>query len=206
MKSLSRRSLLKNSTVVAGTCIVSPTAVASLLTPAATEGPYYPGPSMRLQDVDNDLVTVAGKVQQAGGEIIRLVGRISSREGVPMARHRIEIWQCDVNGKYLHPGDERPIDHDSGFQGFGHDMTDGDGNYVFRTIKPASYPGRTPHIHVKVCNDKRELLTTQFYIAGHPGNLSDGIYRRLSEEQARSVSMVFRERNGVLETTVDLII
>ena len=38
----------------------------------------------------------------------------------------------------------------SGFQGFGHDVTDAEGAYSFRTIKPVPYSGRTPHIHVKV--------------------------------------------------------
>ena len=109
-------------------------------TPSATEGPFYPSPAMRLGDVDNDLVTIVGAVRQAGGEVVMLTGRITDGNGVPRAGARIEIWQCDMNGTYLHPGDDRGILHDRGFQGFGHAIADDAGRYRFRTIKPAPYP------------------------------------------------------------------
>jgi protocatechuate 3,4-dioxygenase beta subunit len=38
------------------------------------------------------------------------------------------------------------------------------------------YPGRTPHIHVKVQRPRGEVLTTQLYFRGEPGNRSDGIF------------------------------
>ena len=123
-----------------------------------------------------------------------------------MVGNRIEIWQCDVNGRYLHPRDERHVGYDVGFQGFGHDITDDKGGYQFRTIKPTNYPGRAPHIHVKIWDGEKELLTTQFYLAGYQFNDSDGLYRLLSAEQAESVSMVFTEHDNVLETQVDVII
>ena len=75
------------------------------------------------------------------GKSSRFKGQITDRDGVPMSGARIEIWQCDVNGKYLHPGDNRSVPYDQGFQGFGHDITDVAGNYAFRTIKPTKYPG-----------------------------------------------------------------
>jgi len=206
MKPLSRRNLLKRSTAIAGAALVSPVAIASILTPSASEGPFYPNPSMRFDDIDNDLVKVSDAVTQAGGEIILLKGRVVSREGEPLVGHRIEIWQCDVNGRYLHPRDERHAGYDTGFQGFGHDITDDKGGYQFRTIKPTNYPGRAPHIHVKVWDGEKELLTTQFYLAGYQFNDSDGLYRLLSAEQAESVSMVFTEHDNVLETQVDVII
>jgi len=39
---------------------------------------------------------------------------------------------------------------DKNFQGFGRFTTGSTGEYYFRTIKPLAYPGRAPHIHVKV--------------------------------------------------------
>ena len=206
MKSITRRALLKYSTAMAGLAVISPSVMADILTPGASEGPFYPKPSMRLDDIDNDLVKVFNVATEAGGEIILLKGQLLSREGQALARHQIEIWQCDVNGIYLHPSDGRRTEVDNGFQGFGHDITDADGNYQFRTIKPTTYPGRAPHIHVKVWDGEQELLTTQFYISGYQFNDSDGLYRRLSPEQAEQVSMVFTEQGGVLETQVDVII
>ena len=56
-------------------------------------------------------------------------------------------------------------------------LTNARGEYRFRTVKPLPYPGRTPHIHFKVKRGDRALLTSQIFIAGHPGNARDGIFR-----------------------------
>ncbi|MFK7860838.1 MAG: hypothetical protein AB8B64_18620 [Granulosicoccus sp.] len=175
-------------------------------TPAATEGPFYPKPSMRTADTDNDLVKVEGIVTEAGGEIVTLKGRLSDKNGKVLSGHRIEIWQCDVNGKYLHTGDSQNIEYDVAFQGFGHDITNDLGEYSFRTIKPTKYPGRTQHIHVKVCIGDKELLTTQFYIDGEPNNEQDRIFRRMSSDDANAVSMRFAENEGRMEAVVDIVV
>jgi protocatechuate 3,4-dioxygenase beta subunit len=206
MKSVTRRGILKGLIAITGWSAFSRNAVSAIITPSATEGPFYPASSMRFDDIDNNLVKVRGIVKKAGGEIIQLKGKVLSKSGEALAGHRIEIWQCDVNGKYLHPGDDRRISYDNGFQGFGHDITNFDGNYSFTTIKPTIYPGRTPHIHVKVLNGKRELLTTQFYIAGDVKNDSDHTYRQMSAEQAKSVSMIFTENNNILEAHLNVVI
>lgn len=179
---------------------------ASDLTAPATEGPFYPTPPMRRADVDNDLVKILGSVQEAGGEVFMLKGRISDADGSPLANHRIEIWQCDMNGKYLHSGDRQDIEFDPAFQGFGHDITGPDGTYSFRTIKPVTYPGRAPHIHVKVFDGDREILTSQFYISGHPANSRDRIFNRLTEGQANAVSMVFESAADGDEAIVNIIV
>lgn len=181
-------------------------ASAADLTAPATEGPFYPTPPMRRADVDNDLVKILGSVQEAGGEVFMLKGRITDADGTPLADHRIEIWQCDLNGKYLHNGDRQNIELDPAFQGFGHDITGPDGSYSFRTIKPVTYPGRTPHIHVKVFGGDREILTSQFYISGHPANSRDRIFNRLTEAQANAVSMVFETAAGGDEATVNIVV
>jgi len=171
-------------------------------TPKATEGPFYPRPNMRFADADNDLVKIAGAVRNAGGEVMVLSGTVYTRDGTPAEGARVEIWQTDAKGVYLHTRD-RKRGYDDAFQGFGHVVTGADGSYAFRTIKPVVYPGRTPHIHVKVQHNRRDL-TTQFYIAGHAGNARDGIFRRMSKADQDAVSMVFRDTANGPETTVDI--
>lgn len=183
--------------------IATRSANAAVLTPSATEGPFYPAPPMRFADADNDLVKIEGAVKNAGGEVIILKGRVLAGNGSPVEGARVEIWQCDANGRYLHTGDDRGAPRDEGFQGFGYVLTGPDGAYAFRTIKPVPYPGRTPHIHVKVLHQDREL-TTQFYINGHPQNAGDFLYQRMSAEQQHAVSMVFRDGADSVETTVDV--
>ncbi len=172
-------------------------------TPSASEGPFYPSPGMRFTDADNDLVKIAGVVESAGGEVIVLKGRVFDGQGNPASGARVEIWQCDVNGRYLHPGDGGGRPRDAAFQGFGHVVTGPDGVYAFRTIKPVPYPGRTPHIHVKVFHEGREL-TTQFYIAGHELNTRDALFRRMSDEEQRAVSMQFSQGTDGLQAIVDI--
>lgn len=185
--------------------VCMPAAIAGTRTPKATEGPFYPTRSMRFADVDNNLVRIVGAVRDAGGEIVTLRGRVLDRDRAPIEGAHVEIWQCDVNGRYLHDGDDRAVPRDPSFQGFGRTVTDSSGAYSFRTIKPVSYPGRTPHIHVKVLWGGQEL-TTQFYIAQHSQNPRDGLYRRMTKSQRDAVGMRFRETADGLETTVDIII
>ena len=145
-------------------------------TPSQAEGPFYP---LDLPlDHDNDLVQVAGRSEQAAGQVLNLGGRVLGPDGTPTSGVRVEIWQCDAQGVYHHPGDGRgPADPN--FQGFGHTMANEQGAYRFRTIVPVVYPGRTPHIHFKILGAGVEPLTTQMYVAGNPENERDGLYRRL---------------------------
>lgn len=185
---------------------VSGLAVAAMATPAATEGPFYPPTAMRLTDVDNDLVGIAGEVRQAGGEVVTLGGRLLDRSGSPIAGGRVEIWQCDVKGRYLHRGDFGWSSRDKAFQGFGHDISDADGSYSFRTIKPVPYSGRTPHIHVKVLVDNRERLTTQFYLPDHPDNDNDWLYQRIASDQRDLVTLYFGGDEPLPRANLDIVV
>jgi protocatechuate 3,4-dioxygenase beta subunit len=159
---------------------VPPKAPAGALhtTPRQTAGPFYPV-DVPLDD-DNDLVRVRGQDRPASGMITELTGRIVDRNGQALDDLRIEIWQCDVNGRYRHPREnaDRPID--PGFQGFGHTISDTRGRYRFRTIRPVPYPGRAPHIHVAVYPPEGEVpFVTQLYVAGDPRNEGDFLYQRV---------------------------
>lgn len=164
-------------------------------TPRQTEGPFYPD-KLPL-DTDNDLIVVNDSLTPAVGEITHLSGRILDASGSPMRNVVIEIWQVDGNGVYLHSRSSSAGDRDANFQGYGRFLTGSTGEYYFRTVKPVPYPGRTPHIHVKVRQGERELLTTQCYIKGHAGNERDGIYRSLRDPKARdSVTVDFAPVEG----------
>src|SRR5207244_7389706 len=83
---------------------------------------------------------------------------------------RVEIWQCDADGRYHNVrdgGGERS--RDDNFQGFGRTITDESGGYRFVTIRPVPYPGRTPHIHFAVIMPGQRRFVTQMYVEGEPG-------------------------------------
>jgi len=198
-----RRTVLRGLSGLGLVCALPAPLAAQLVTPLQTEGPFYPSFPMRFGDQDNNLVRVASAVREAGGNIIILKGNVRQNDGMPAAGARIEIWQVDSNGRYLHAGDARAIPRDPNFQGFGFAIADEAGQYRFRTIKPIPYPGRTPHIHVKVFHANRQL-TTQFYIHDHPLNQRDGLWRRLSQNQQEAVAMRFTAGPDGEESTVDI--
>src|SRR5262245_14920913 len=157
-------------------------------TPAQTEGPFYPD-KLPL-DTDNDLIVINDKLTPAVGTITHLTGKILDAKGEPVRNAVVEIWQCDNSGAYLHAGSDNGAKRDGNFQGFGRFLTGTTGEYYFRTIKPVAYPGRTPHIHFKIKKKDKELLTTQCYVKGDPGNERDGIYRSLRDEKQRTALTV----------------
>lgn len=170
-------------------------------TPRQTEGPFYP---VELpKDSDFDLLR-NGTLQYTRGQPTWVDGQVLDAQGKPVAGAQVEIWQCDEAGNYHHPGDRGHAD--PAFQGFGRVTVGADGRYRFRTIRPVPYTGRTPHIHVKVKLDRRELLTTQLYVQGEPGNERDGIWRRLSEEDRAAVTVAFRPGNNGLQAHFPIVV
>jgi len=164
-------------------------------TPPQTEGPFYPD-KLPL-DTDNDLLIINDAITPAVGEVTHLGGRILDAKGNPVRNALVEIWQVDANGAYIHSRDPNRGKHGGHFQGFGRFLTGSSGEYYFRTVKPVPYPGRAPHIHYKILKGKEELLTTQCYIKGHPGNERDGIYRSLRDPKAReAISVDFAPLEG----------
>ncbi len=181
----SRRRVLHGAGALAASVALPAGAAELIATPPQTTGPFYPL-SLPL-DSDNDLVIVEGGPERAAGTILHLAGRVLDTGGRAVGGVRLEIWQCDAFGVYHHPRDRRgPAD--ANFQGFGATTADDQGAWRFRTIEPVAYPGRTPHIHFRIAGPGFEALTTQMYLAGHPLNERDGIYRRLGE-RARLVTV-----------------
>jgi|SRR5579884_2161759 len=177
---ITRRGLLRGGlTFGAAIALFTPGVFAEHLaaTPPLTEGPFYPD-HLPL-DQDNDLVIVGNSTTPAVGEITQLSGRVLDSSGSPVKNVEIEIWQCDAHQVYLNSRDSVPkaAQRDKNFQGFGRFAVGSSGEYRFRTIKPVPYPGRPAgHIHFKVKKNGRELLTSQLFVAGAPGNKEDGIF------------------------------
>lgn len=194
----------------AGLYVPGAFAEALVQTPAQTEGPFYPD-KLPL-DTDNDLLILNNALTPAVGEVTYLSGSVLDKNGSPLRNALVEIWQCDAKGVYIHSRDsgKKQDQQDKAFQGFGRFLTGSDGRYLFRTIKPVPYTGRTPHIHVKVRRGDKQLLTTQCYIKGHEGNAKDGIWKRVTANGPDVVSVDFAplpgSKAGELAATFDIVL
>jgi protocatechuate 3,4-dioxygenase, beta subunit len=194
-----------------GGSLLAPRAFATTLaaTPQQTEGPFYPVGFPA--DMDNDLVQVRGQAAHAMGTVLHLEGRVIDTSGRAVSGAMVEIWQCDAQGIYDHPGQPGREWRDSAFQGYGRMLADGEGRYRFRTLKPVAYPGRAPHIHFKVATPVNRL-TSQFYVAGDPRNEGDFVFRSAasSPQQRALIEMRLQPapgpEPGALATSMDIVL
>ena len=152
--------------------------------PAMTDGPFYPSAAWRKgwDDWDADLTATRRGSQTlvARGEHLGLALKVTDHHGRAVDNAEVEIWQCDALASYRHPRVNDPPERmDEGFQGFGAARSASDGSLSFKTIKPIPYPGRTPHIHVKLRHATFGELTSQLFIAGDAGNARDFLWRSL---------------------------
>jgi protocatechuate 3,4-dioxygenase beta subunit len=171
------------------------------LTPAQTEGPFYPVEFPADSDFD---LLVQGDRRYTQGVPVWLDGVVTDVDGKPVRGAVVEIWQCDQQGHYHHPGDRGRAD--PAFQGFGRVSVGAAGEYRFRTIRPAAYSGRTPHIHVKVRLARRELLTTQLYVDGEPNNERDFLWRGLNPAQRAALTVPFQAGEDGLRANFRIVV
>jgi protocatechuate 3,4-dioxygenase beta subunit len=138
------------------------------------------GPVFGHTDIDagdNDLLT---NYAQAGespiGERIILHGRVLDENAKPVPNTLVEVWQANAGGRYRHKKDTYLAPIDPNFGGCGRTLTDENGYYFFRTVKPGAYPWRNmvnnwrpAHVHVSVFGAGFvQRLITQCYFEGDP--------------------------------------
>jgi len=190
-----RRSMLGSCAAVAASAIVMPALASSRRTIAPmTDGPFYPPRDWRERsaDWDADLTRVQrdGRTLRASGEWLGLELQVADAGGRVVDGAEVEIWQCDSLANYRHPRVAlEPGRHDEGFQGFGAARSSREGRLAFRTIRPVPYPGRTPHIHVKLRHPSFGELSSQLFVAGDPGNARDFLWRAIAPADREALEM-----------------
>lgn len=138
------------------------------------------GPRFGHNDIDagdNDLLTNYTKAGESPiGERIILHGRVLDENARPVPNTLVEIWQANAGGRYRHKKDTYLAPIDPNFGGCGRTLTDENGYFFFRTVKPGAYPWRNmvnnwrpAHIHVSVFGSGFvQRLITQCYFEGDP--------------------------------------
>jgi len=194
---LSRRQLLAMSLALGGVVLSAPlnsllAQPARRLTEEQVMGPFYP--VTKPIDQDADLTVIQGRSGKAQGKVIHLMGRVLNLRGEPIRGAAIEIWQANTFGRYAHPSDTHDAPLDPNFQGYGITVTDAEGRYRFKTVKPGSYPVsenwiRPPHIHFDVSSRSNKLIT-QMYFEGEPLNEKDRLFKSASYKDSLITKLV----------------
>ena len=141
---------------------------------------------------DNDLT--AQHDSDPLGERIFVHGRVLDEDGRPVRCALVEVWQANAAGRYRHKADNHDAPLDPNFTGAGRILTDDQGRYFFKTIKPGPYPWgnhhnawRPAHIHFSLFGAGiLSRLVTQMYFPGDPLQPLDPIFNSIPDEAARN--------------------
>jgi len=169
----------------------APTRPLVLLQGTLTErtGPVFGHESVRPGDAD----LLAQGAAEPLGERIAVAGRVLDQAGRPLPGALVELWQANAAGRYRHERDDHHAPLDPNFTGCGRTLTDEQGWYRFRTIKPGAYPWRNhpnawrpAHLHFSLFGPAfATRLVTQMYFPGDPLLPFDPIYNSTADERAR---------------------
>ena len=137
-------------------------------------GPVYGHDA--LDPLDSDLTKNGAKNGEPLGERIIVTGRVMGDDGKPVPDTLVEVWQANSAGRYVHEVDQHDAPLDPNFFGGGRCVTDAEGRYTFRTVKPGAYPWgnhenawRPNHIHFSLFGPSfATRLVTQMYFPGDP--------------------------------------
>ncbi len=149
------------SDAAAGNRAVETGAVACVLTPELTEGPYYIAGEKVRRDI---------REGHPGTLLVLHLRVLSASTCKPLRGAAVDVWHADAAGNY------------SGFGAGaasrtflrGIQKTDASGVAVFTTIYPGWYQGRAVHIHVKVHARGNVVHTGQLFF---PDALTQAVYK-----------------------------
>jgi len=152
-------------------------------TPNTGRGPFYRGDAPRLP-LGADIC-----LDGAGAPLI-VSGRVADLDGVPIPGATVETWQANSQGFY----ENQQPDLQPEFNLRGVFITDKDGRFHYRTVKPAGYGvpddgpvgqllgrigyplSRPAHLHFLIRADNFETLTTQVFERGDPRLDEDALF------------------------------
>ncbi len=154
-----------------------------------------------LGPLDHDLIMNYAKDGLPIGERIIVHGYVWDEFNRPVPNALVEVWQANAGGRYRHKKDTYIAPIDPNFGGCGRVLTDRDGHYYYRTIRPGPYPWRNgvndwrpAHIHYSISGTGWvQRLITQMYFEGDPLIAQDPIVKTIPSEKA------IRQLTGVLD-------
>jgi len=160
-----------------------------------------------LGPLDNDLIrNFAKDGGEAIGQRIVVSGRVLDEARRPVRGALVEFWQANAGGRYRHKRESYLAALDPNFGGCGRAVTDENGAYAFRTVKPGAYPWpngvndwRPAHIHFSVFGHAfAQRLVTQMYFEGDPMIWQCPIVKTIPDRRAIESLVAALDRNATI--------
>jgi protocatechuate 3,4-dioxygenase, beta subunit len=160
----------------------------------------------KIGPLDNDLIRNYAKTGDPIGQRIVVYGRVLDENARPVPGALLEFWQANAGGRYRHKKETYLAAIDPNFGGCGRVITDEDGRFWFRTIKPGAYPWpngvndwRPAHIHFSVFGHAfAQRLITQMYFEGDPMVWQDPIVATIPDRTAIEQLIAALDRENTL--------
>jgi protocatechuate 3,4-dioxygenase alpha subunit len=188
------------------------------ITPSQTVGPFFAygltpkgrahwdpnGTYSWKETIGDNLVT-----PDAAGEKIRMEGKITDGDGMPITDAMVEIWQADAKGRYASAADPRRPSN-AQFTGFGRSATDKDGTFGFDTVKPGTVPGSAGTMqapHIVFCIYSRGMLRqiyTRAYFPDETANATDQILNLVPADRRQTLIARKEAGDGVSRYRFDI--
>jgi protocatechuate 3,4-dioxygenase beta subunit len=156
--------------------------------------------------LDDDLTRNYAKSGEPIGQRIIVYGRVADENAQPVPGALVEFWQANAGGRYRHAKETYLAPLDPNFGGCGRTITDENGQYRFRTIKPGAYPWpngindwRPAHIHFSIFGHAfAQRLITQMYFEGDPMIWQCPIVATIPDKAAIEQLVAVLDRNATL--------
>jgi protocatechuate 3,4-dioxygenase beta subunit len=160
----------------------------------------------KIGPLDNDLIRNYAKTGDPIGPRIFVYGRVLDENARPVPGALVEFWQANAGGRYRHKKETYLAPIDPNFGGCGRTITDEEGRYWFRTIKPGPYPWpngvndwRPAHIHFSIFGHAfAQRLITQMYFEGDPMIWQCPIVSTIPDRSAIEQLVAALDRNNTL--------
>jgi protocatechuate 3,4-dioxygenase beta subunit len=163
----------------AGATLTGVPALACTVSPQIEEGPFFVDERLNRSDLTGG-TRRAGVVTAIPLQLTLSVVAVRGSACEPLAGAQVDLWHADANGLYsdeavLHTRGERFLR--------GYQTSDAGGTVSFTTVYPGWYPGRAPHVHVKVRSyspqgNVTQAFTSQLYFDAAVSNavFAHGVY------------------------------
>ena len=174
-----------------------------IVRPEQTEGPFFADLELERSNIRTEPSTGA-YLSGLPLELTFQVSRVGNEECAPLSGARVDVWQCDAEGRYSAFRDRR-AGGDLREEKFlrGYQLTDASGMARFTTIYPGWYRGRAVHIHFKIRTEVSQgsvyEFTSQLYF---DDELSDQVFAK-APYAARGAHSTRNSNDGIFRRTGD---